>query len=267
MLPTVRLLVFSLLVFAPVSLCQTRPAAGDLRVKTDQPGASVILDDVDVGETPLVVPGVVAGKHRVRVTKPGYASQTSEVDFKPGKPETVYVVLVRTEPVKAPIRPKLPAEFDVIHRHTAGHCKGRLIIQSDTVEYRSLDGRDSFRIPARAMTLVARDGGNTISGWVLGAVAAGGATSSAFNVPVIATVPVVGSSRNPPKLLPVRVETDGPKYSFVAIGVPDSGAAPAKDLELGKLTGATDQMFAIMDWLYREDLKARPKKGRQGEAR
>ncbi len=55
-------------------------AAGSLLVRSRPPGATVRVDDVVVGVTPVEVPGVASGARRVRIELPGYRLWATEVD-------------------------------------------------------------------------------------------------------------------------------------------------------------------------------------------
>ncbi len=55
--------------------------AAELRVETPVAGAAVYLDDRPVGRTPLLLPKVELGLHRVRVEAPGYVTSQQAVDL------------------------------------------------------------------------------------------------------------------------------------------------------------------------------------------
>jgi hypothetical protein len=160
-----------------------------------------------------------------------------------------------------------------------------MVIQRDVIEYRSSDGKDSFQIPVRSLTIVARDAGNSMSIGDLVAVAVGAvAQASAANHPLVQTdsktgittkhislnpsampnpkpeVQIAGSASDPSALLPVRLETSGRKYSFLALGVREPAGPPAAEPDRAKVAGATNQLFKLANWLYRDDLKQRPKR-------
>ena len=59
---------------APVS-----PRVGWLLVRTSPPGATVVVEGVDRGQTPLSLRDVPYGTHRVEIRAPGYEPQTREV--------------------------------------------------------------------------------------------------------------------------------------------------------------------------------------------
>ena len=71
----------------------TAPATGTLRVTSRPSGASVSLDGVGVGTTPLALPDVSAGTHSVRVALAGYQPRTLDVAVRPGRDQTARVAL------------------------------------------------------------------------------------------------------------------------------------------------------------------------------
>ena len=60
-------------------------AAGSLVVESDPAGASVYVDGRLAGETPLTLPAIAAGVHRVRVVRLGYLENSRLVTVKPGE--------------------------------------------------------------------------------------------------------------------------------------------------------------------------------------
>src|SRR5262245_61222164 len=58
-------------------------ATGSLLVESEPPGASVYVDGRSVGETPLTLPTVAAGEHRVRVVRLGYLENSRLITVKP----------------------------------------------------------------------------------------------------------------------------------------------------------------------------------------
>ena len=67
----------------PVNEAPAGPAetgAGSLLVRSRPPGATVRVDDVAVGVTPVEVPDVAFGTHLVRIELPGYRPWVTEVD-------------------------------------------------------------------------------------------------------------------------------------------------------------------------------------------
>ena len=65
---------------APARAAET-PAAGWLLVRTTPPGASVLVDGVDRGQTPLSLRDVAYGTHRVEIRTSGYEPETHDVSL------------------------------------------------------------------------------------------------------------------------------------------------------------------------------------------
>jgi len=64
---------------------ELRPPVGVVLVGTTEPGALVTIDGRPAGFTPAVIPGVAAGKRRVRVVRQGYAPFEREIAVKQGE--------------------------------------------------------------------------------------------------------------------------------------------------------------------------------------
>jgi PEGA domain/PKD domain len=77
------------------------PAAGSLLVESEPPGASVFIDGRLSGETPLTVPAIAAGVHRVRVVRLGYLENSRLVTVKAGAQATVRARLTDPAPQAA----------------------------------------------------------------------------------------------------------------------------------------------------------------------
>ncbi len=70
------------------------PLRAAVLVHSDPDGAAVALDGAHVGETPLLMPRVALGQHRITVTKPGFQSKTVEIEVPNAVPQRVDVALV-----------------------------------------------------------------------------------------------------------------------------------------------------------------------------
>jgi hypothetical protein len=132
---------------------------GSLRVKTDVAEVKVILDGQEVGQTPVTVTPVPAGRHRVTLMKAGYEDHVEEVEVQPGATARMFVVMKRSA---LPL-PPLPASYRALHQHRAGACLGNLTVTAEAVDYRSDDGKDVFHIPIRDIRSVARGMGSLLN--------------------------------------------------------------------------------------------------------
>lgn len=114
------------------------PAAGPvLKVDSDVPGATVFVDRVDSGTTPLTTSQVTPGSHVVTVFAQGYGSQTNTVDVTGATTD----VMVRFKVVR------LNEAIPVIHKHTIGSCEGRLVADLHGLRYETQNKDHAFTIP------------------------------------------------------------------------------------------------------------------------
>jgi hypothetical protein len=74
------------------------PAAGSLLVESEPRGASVFVDGRLAGETPLTLPAIAAGVHRVRLVRPGFLENSRLVTVKPGARASVRTQLTAAAP-------------------------------------------------------------------------------------------------------------------------------------------------------------------------
>jgi hypothetical protein len=113
-----------------------RPPAR-LRVESDVPDASVFLDQKFCGRTPLDLPDLSAGPHRLSVSAEGYDMYEQALDLLPG-PKTVSVRFKEVH---------LDEALDVVHRHTLGSCSGRLVATAAGLRYETPNKKDAFVVP------------------------------------------------------------------------------------------------------------------------
>ncbi len=172
---------------SPPTNAVSNQAVGVLRVKTDVTGAQVVLDDQEVGLTPLTLRSVTVGKHRLLVLKEGFEDHTQEVDVIQAKPTSVFVVM---KPSRLEM-PELPQTFNVIHQHRLGSCHGKLTVTAEALDYQAENDSDKFHIPIASLTSVSRSWGPT-------------AGTFAFGI------------RAPTDAMAFRVTTSGRSYGFLA---------------------------------------------------
>jgi hypothetical protein len=74
-----------MLTSVPTSTRTSAPQSGFgvLHVDSRPARAQVFLDDTLMGDTPLVLPNVSAGEHRVQIRLPGYRSWSTSVQIEP----------------------------------------------------------------------------------------------------------------------------------------------------------------------------------------
>jgi hypothetical protein len=162
--------LFLLAVFCSVAYPQQSDGnsqTGALRIKTDVTGVQILLDEQEVGVTPLTLSSVAVGKHRLTFIKDGYQREEREVEVTAAKTASLFVVL---KPYETPL-PTLPISYQAIHKHFFGGCAGVLTIKNDGIEYKAEDGKDVFNISLRQMKSISRSSG---AGIVFGVPTGGG---------------------------------------------------------------------------------------------
>lgn len=112
------------------------PTTGTLRIEADVDGATVLLDRVGVGTTPVTVPNVSPGSHRLNVSASGYDGYAETIEVTPGE-RTITVSFKEI---------RLDASVDATHKHGMGSCKGRLVATPQGVRYEAADGKDNFTV-------------------------------------------------------------------------------------------------------------------------
>lgn len=108
-----------------------------LSVSADVPGAQVFLDRKFVGEAPLVIPDVPAGRHRLNVSARGYDGYREDIEVGPGVNE----VRVRFKEVR------LDESLAVKHKHGIGSCQGQLRATPQGLQYETDHEKDGFTVP------------------------------------------------------------------------------------------------------------------------
>ena len=162
-------------------------STGVLRIKTDVSEVQVILDDKEVGQTPLTLRQVATGTHRLMLVKAGYEDHAQQIQITANKTEALFIVM---KPVSVPM-PDLPAEFKVLHQHRLGYCVGLLTITGEALDYKAEKDEDKFHIPIQSLKSVSRSWG-----------------------PVPGTAP--GGVNAPTDMMAMRVEAPGRSYGFLA---------------------------------------------------
>ena len=92
---------FVALVRGEQRIAATGEAAGSLLVESDPAGASVYVDGRLAGETPLTLPSIAAGEHRVRIVRLGYLENSQIVKVRPTERATLRARLTDPAPQTA----------------------------------------------------------------------------------------------------------------------------------------------------------------------
>jgi hypothetical protein len=116
---------------------EAEPLTATLRIDSDVPGAEVFLDRTFLGVTPLSIPNVAPGPHRLNVTAAGYEGLSDTIDVVPGRRDiTVEFKAVR-----------LDATTRVVHKHAFGSCEGTLSATPGGLRYDTGNEDDAFTAP------------------------------------------------------------------------------------------------------------------------
>jgi hypothetical protein len=115
------------------------PMTGVLRIDSDVPGAQVFVDRVFSGATPVTIPNVTPGTHRLNVSAPGYDGVAETLEITAGPRD----VLIKLKEVR------LDAKIAVVHKHRIGSCRGQLIATPQGLRYDTADKDDGFSVQLR----------------------------------------------------------------------------------------------------------------------
>lgn len=118
---------------APV---EAAPVAGTLHFESDVTGAQVFIDRVFVGATPVTVPNVNPGSHRINISAQGYEGISDTIDVAAGPRD----ITIKFKEVR------LDATLDVVHKHRMGSCQGRLIATPQALRYETTNKNDAFSV-------------------------------------------------------------------------------------------------------------------------
>lgn len=198
-------------------------AAGALRVKTDVTGVQVILDDKEVGNTPLTLRSLAAGAHRLILVKEGYEDDLQQIEIIAEKTAAVFVVM---KPIRRPM-PELPVEFKVMHQHRLGYCVGALTVSAEALDFKAEQEEDRFHIPVQTLKSVSRSWG-PIPG-----MAPGGVNAST-------------------DMMAFRIEAPGRSYGFLAYK-----EQIGEDMKVA--SEKTKELFEIVYKLWTATLKSKEK--------
>ncbi|HET9372380.1 MAG TPA: PEGA domain-containing protein, partial [Vicinamibacterales bacterium] len=98
------------------------------------PGASVFIDRVYLGTTPVTAEGVVPGTHRLNVSVEGYDGIAETIEVAPG-PKDIEIKFKEV---------RLDATIEVVHKHGVGSCRGTLHATPRGVTFAASDAGDRF---------------------------------------------------------------------------------------------------------------------------
>jgi len=113
------------------------PATATLRIDSDVPGASVFIDRVYLGTTPLTAPNVTPGSHRINASATGYEGIAENIDVVAGPRD----ILLKFKEIRLDVR------VDVTHKHGVGSCTGTLSASPQGIKYVTSHASDAFDAP------------------------------------------------------------------------------------------------------------------------
>lgn len=71
-------------------------ASGYVQISTNPPGVTVLINDEEVGVTPIESQRVFEGRHRIELKKDGYDTETRDLEFPPNRTTFLEVTLLRS---------------------------------------------------------------------------------------------------------------------------------------------------------------------------
>lgn len=125
---------------APTPAPEAPPPAEspELRIDSDVPGATVFVDRVYLGQTPLRTTSVAPGTHQLNASAEGHEGIVRTIDVSASEPTEV---VVRFNEVT------LNASVAVVHKHGMGSCEGRLVATVQGLRYETANKGDAFSLP------------------------------------------------------------------------------------------------------------------------
>ena len=79
------------------------PITGKLNLNSTPYGAKIFIDDKSYGETPIVIPEILVGKHELRLEKSGFHDLTQQINIEEGK-IAKYDLLLEAKAVKEKVK-------------------------------------------------------------------------------------------------------------------------------------------------------------------
>jgi hypothetical protein len=114
------------------------PAGPELVIDSDVPGASVFVDRVYLGQTPVATTSVAPGTHQLNVSAEGHEGIARTIEVAASEPTKVVVSFKEV---------RLDVSVDVVHKHGVGSCEGRLIGTVAGLRYDTKNKNDAFTLP------------------------------------------------------------------------------------------------------------------------
>lgn len=126
---------------APAPPAPAAPTTGIVNIDSDVPGASVFINRVYIGTTPVTARDITPGRHQLNASVQGYEGISDAIEVEAGEK----TLTVRFKDVR------LQAAIDVIHKHGVGSCRGRLVATPQGIRYETTNKGDAFSAPLTAL--------------------------------------------------------------------------------------------------------------------
>ena len=114
------------------------PAGPTLIVESDVPGASVFVDRVYLGTTPIRTTEVKPGQHQLNASADNQDGIVKTIDVGETGETTINLRFLEV---------KLNLSIDVVHKHGIGSCQGKLIATPAGLQYDTTNKNDAFNLP------------------------------------------------------------------------------------------------------------------------
>lgn len=120
---------------APEPAPPPEPAGPVLIIDSDVPGASVFVDRVYLGTTPVRTTDVKPGQHQLNASAENQDGIVRTITVGETGETTVTLKFLEV---------KLDASIDVVHKHTMGSCQGKLVATPAGLRYETTNKNDAF---------------------------------------------------------------------------------------------------------------------------
>ncbi len=130
----------------PVAEPAPAPETATLSIDSDVPGASVFIDRVYLGTTPLTAK-ITPGPHRINASATGYEGIAENIDVVAGPRD----IMLRFKEIRLDVR------VDVTHKHGVGSCAGTLSGSPQGIKYVTPHAGDAFDVPLADITALDLD--------------------------------------------------------------------------------------------------------------
>ena len=122
---------------------ETAPTTGTLRIDSDVPGATVFIDRVYLGTTPVTAKDLTPGRHKLNASVTGQEGISEPIEVEVGEHD----LMIRFKEVR------LDATLAVVHKHGMGSCRGKLVATPQGLRYETTNKGDAFTSPLTTLEI------------------------------------------------------------------------------------------------------------------